>query len=462
MMKQSLVSAAAICVLAGTATAQSFSLDDNPSAPITSAPFPGPFSAEDPFGIGLPPVFAGRVGPSPTLGAGYVDGDILEAPAGSPVPVPDVLPTFGTYLNALSADHERLGPNQLPETQIRFSVDRATDGVPGSALAGEYAGNQQAGDIYASSAFFPNPGVFVGALGPGPFAGLLPTAVAGGIGSNALQIDESALLLTAGLGPGLFIPPGVAAPVHTPGSHDNVDAYNDLPLPFTTLDVSGDFVTDVDYFYSLPPAEAAMVGVPSSDIFWNATGFPGGALIPYAFAPMMGLDILGVPPSPDLPQRDDIDALVVWDIGNPPTPTQNQAEPFRDYALFSLAPRSASLTALRAAGFPVDASTVFFTDFSGAFAVFCFGSQLGIADSNVIDVEEANIDALEVGIFEEEKCPGDVNDDGLVSPADFTAWLSCFMDPTSAPFCPCADVNGDGVIDPADFTAWLAAFAAGC
>jgi len=59
-------------------------------------------------------------------------------------------------------------------------------------------------------------------------------------------------------------------------------------------------------------------------------------------------------------------------------------------------------------------------------------------------------------------CPADVNGDGAATPADFTAWLACFQDPTSAPFCANADVNGDGSIDPADFTAWLASFNAGC
>jgi len=59
-------------------------------------------------------------------------------------------------------------------------------------------------------------------------------------------------------------------------------------------------------------------------------------------------------------------------------------------------------------------------------------------------------------------CPADVNKDGSASPADFTAWLGCFNDPNSAPFCANADVNGSGTIDPADFTAWLAAFNAGC
>jgi len=59
-------------------------------------------------------------------------------------------------------------------------------------------------------------------------------------------------------------------------------------------------------------------------------------------------------------------------------------------------------------------------------------------------------------------CAADVNGDGEASPADFTAWLGCFNDPNSAPYCDNADVNNSGSIEPADFTAWLAAFNAGC
>jgi len=62
----------------------------------------------------------------------------------------------------------------------------------------------------------------------------------------------------------------------------------------------------------------------------------------------------------------------------------------------------------------------------------------------------------------EQHCPADVNGDGAASPADFTAWLACFNNPASAPFCDNADVNNSGSIEPADFTAWLAAFSAGC
>ena len=59
------------------------------------------------------------------------------------------------------------------------------------------------------------------------------------------------------------------------------------------------------------------------------------------------------------------------------------------------------------------------------------------------------------------RCSADVNGDGLVTPADFTAWLAFFGDP-GLPGSERADVNGDGLISPADFTAWLAAFSAPC
>jgi len=54
-------------------------------------------------------------------------------------------------------------------------------------------------------------------------------------------------------------------------------------------------------------------------------------------------------------------------------------------------------------------------------------------------------------------CPADVNHDGVVSPADFTAWIAAFN--ASALEC---DQNGDGLCTPADFTAWIANYNTGC
>ncbi|MEO0632376.1 MAG: hypothetical protein AAFY46_16860, partial [Planctomycetota bacterium] len=47
-------------------------------------------------------------------------------------------------------------------------------------------------------------------------------------------------------------------------------------------------------------------------------------------------------------------------------------------------------------------------------------------------------------------CPVDVNDDGLVNPADFNAWVLAFN--AQSPAC---DQNGDGLCNPADFNAWV-------
>jgi len=54
-------------------------------------------------------------------------------------------------------------------------------------------------------------------------------------------------------------------------------------------------------------------------------------------------------------------------------------------------------------------------------------------------------------------CLADVNGDGTVSPADFSAWVAAFNE--SAIEC---DQNGDGSCSPADFSAWVANYNAGC
>jgi hypothetical protein len=444
-----------LILAAGAATAQTFSLDDNPDAPLTSAAFAGLFSAEDPFGLFLPPTVLGLIGPSPSLitatGLTFTDGDILTIGPAIGSPVLDVVRPRGTYLNALSADHERYNAEVSREMNIRFSVDRATTGVPGSPLAVEAGFDQQPADIYLSDRLFPNPGIFVGTLGAGPFAGVLPTA-APVFGGHMLEIDESMLLLTAGLGAGVFIPPMVAAPMIMPGTHDNVDAYN--VLPERSLDVDGDLITDIDYFFSVPPAEAVLSGVSAAAILGVPKGFPGPVAGPWAPATFLGLDSLGAPPNPQLQRFDDVDGLVVWDIGEFNPGAVLRAEPGRDYAIFSLSERSASLDALRAAGLPVDGSTIFFTDFTGAFAVYLFGSQVGVADINSPANRVGNIDALEICAMVCDPCElADVNGDGVVTPADFSAWITAFNSGSIR-----ADQNCDGLITPADFSAWIANF----
>jgi len=99
-----------------------------------------------------------------------------------------------------------------------------------------------------------------------------------------------------------------------------------------------------------------------------------------------------------------------------------------------------------------------FVDLTSMIRIKFVASDLGAGS-----VVEAGIDDVRVfGASCSDLCPADVNGDGAATPADFTAWLGCFNDPKSAPFCDRADVNGSGTTDPADFTAWLAAFNAGC
>ena len=54
-------------------------------------------------------------------------------------------------------------------------------------------------------------------------------------------------------------------------------------------------------------------------------------------------------------------------------------------------------------------------------------------------------------------CPADTNNDGVLTPTDFTAWVGAFN--TNAPEC---DQNGDGMCTPTDFSAWIGNYNAGC
>ncbi len=54
-------------------------------------------------------------------------------------------------------------------------------------------------------------------------------------------------------------------------------------------------------------------------------------------------------------------------------------------------------------------------------------------------------------------CLADANSDGVLSPADFSAWIAAFN--TQSPAC---DQNRDEMCTPADFSAWVANYNAGC
>ncbi len=349
-------------VLAGvTAQAQSFSIDDNP---FVSAGGFG-LGAEDEFGLTGGPGLA----PSPllpfTIGG---DGSMISPMIGGVEHTPGPL-----YIDAFSTNYLTTANPDNPTLKLNFSVDRITGGAPGSASLAEATVGQQPGDIYTTTASFIHPGFFAGTLGPGPFVG--PLASAGGGGSNVLTIDESAFGLMTAAG---IIPPGAPGGPVTTGSHDNVDAYDARPViatPFGGVYGTGSY-------YAVNPDAAAAMGASPADLFFTPAGSPVGG-IPYAPAGSLGLDSVG-------PGRDSIDALLMFDGGDA---EGSSVEPGADYALFSLAPGSATLGA-----FGLSPADIFYTDFTGAFGVYVFDTDLGLLPGapGFPFQTESNVDALSV------------------------------------------------------------------
>lgn len=372
------------CLLSSSVSAQSLSLDDNPM-------LAGGFGkgSEDEFGLAAAPALT----PSPSLG-------LLGAPIDGNVFTPGIPALLehtpnGMYIDAFSTNKPipfAASGGPVPAITLQFSVDRLTVGLPGSAVLAEAGFVQQMGDIYTSTAVFPHPAIFAGSLPPGPFAGVLPSAGVGG--SNTLLIDESAFGLTTAVG---IVPPGVPAGPLGPGSHDNVDAFDFRSLVPVPGGPPGLGVYPVHSYFAIAPDEAVVVGgVSAADIFDTAAFAPGTGPIPYAPSISMGLDSLGL-------NTDSIDALVMFDSGFVGGPFNGGpgAEPGLDFALFSLAPGSASLgTAVGAA--PKSASDIFFTDFTGSFAVFAFATDLGLPSGapGFPFQNQSNIDALELTIPE--------------------------------------------------------------
>ena len=348
-----------------TGLAQDFSLDDDPNNSLTCAVVPNYFSAEDEFGVWLSSTSAGLLGPSPSLlhpAGPFRDADhLLPGPVGS-FPLGSLC-----FVDSISATHYSMKKELWPTIKFRFSIDRATGGLAGSSSLSESNVNQQPGDLYDSTSVFQHPGYFAGT----PYPTILPTAGAGG--SNTLFADESAFGLTAGNGVGVTVGPGVNCPPIIPGSHDNIDSYNEYPGP----------TVQYDFFYTIHPAQCAMWGFCPCDIFVCVAGNPGFFPPPFAGANQMGLSC----------SKDSIDALIVWDYGAP-----RVLNPGDDYALFSLAPGSATLNTLRGMGYQVDPGTIFFTDFTNRFAIYAYSSDLGLAPVQAMgnsNWKVINLDALD-------------------------------------------------------------------
>lgn len=327
------------------ALAQEFTLDDNPNQPLTGPTVPGLYSAEDPYGLWGPTA----IGPSPSLihpNGPFMDSDILWIGVFQTLP----LSNFGiSFVDSISVDHSSL-PNQAT-IGISFSVDRVTGGVAGTWSGSEASNYQQPADIYDTNNMYTHPATFAGQVNPP----VLPTA--GGGGLNTLRYNDANF--------GLQAP---ASPIQL-GTHDNIVSFNQqVGLTFQN-----------NTFFTVPPAETAVTGLNSADIGAIA---PRGVPALYAFASTLGLS----------PQKDNIDALIIWDNGTPLL-----LEPGIDYALFSVSSGSQILgTWVGPQGQTIDAGAILFTDFTGTFSVYLFSSDLGLAPAPGMPAGVENVDALDM------------------------------------------------------------------
>ena len=87
-----------------------------------------------------------------------------------------------------------------------------------------------------------------------------------------------------------------------------------------------------------------------------------------------------------------------------------------------------------------------------------FNFVVGLLDGPEVYSPENSIEFYSGSVVcESDDCLADTNGDGIVSPADFSAWVAAFN--AQAPEC---DQNDDGICSPADFSAWVANYNAGC
>ena len=296
--------------------------------------------------------------------------------------------------------------------------------------------NQQPGDIYRTALQFQHPVNFVGWPTMPGYNGPLPTAWVGG--TNHLVVDESLLNLTAGLGPGMLIQPGVPAPPPImPGTHDNADA-----LEFQVFDLNGDLNTDTWLYFSTAPDEMGISGALPAEIYCVSPNLPANTFMMFASGPAdIGLI------DPDM---DNIDALVVWEDPDPTVFRPGIVDPGADYALFSLSHGSTSLNQ-----WGLTESDIFFTNFTGGFWLYAAGVDLGLADAPGMFPGD-NVDALET------LYPGDSNLDDCVDGLDYVTWSNNYL-PIGAPTDWLrGDFTGDGLTDGLDYVVWSNNFKMGC
>ncbi len=146
--------------------------------------------------------------------------------------------------------------------------------------------------------------------------------------------------------------------------------------------------------------------------------------------------------------------LTVQPLPSINTQPQSQTVTEGDPASFSVAASDASSFQWRKDGSPISGATQ--SSFSIASTVLADAGSYTVAVTNSCGTVVSSAATLTVEPVSSD-CLPDTNGDGLVTPADFNAWILAFN--TQAPEC---DQNGDGLCTPADFNAWILNFNAGC
>src|SRR5690606_9586649 len=83
--------------------------------------------------------------------------------------------------------------------------------------------------------------------------------------------------------------------------------------------------------------------------------------------------------------------------------------------------------------------------------------KLELSDEDTPGAAAPVLGAPTIGATVGSPCVADTNGDGILSPADFSAWVAAFNAQSAA-----CDQNADTLCTPADFSAWVANFNSGC
>ena len=337
-----------------------FSLDDNPDNPFCGTMLAGYYSAECPYNGAC----AAPVGFSPSLGCG---SDVF-------IPGPAVVGnlTPHDYVDSFSTNHATLINGNI--VHIAFTVDRYTNGGPGSAVNAQFVRNQAAADLFETSVAFTQPGNYVGMPAGACYWGALPTAGTGG--TNVLIQNQAGIGLVPLIGPAAF---GAALVTMANGGSnvDNMDAIDGYMQQGSAL------------YYTGAPADAILLGYSPADIMVQTLG---GVPSVWATPAQIGLDC-----NANEEWHDSIDALIVFDHPQQnPDNDQSQAEPGVDYALFSLSPGSPALSMLNGMGVPADAGTIFFTTFQGNYGVYLWSGDLDLRQPPGNPAHTRNVDGLDL------------------------------------------------------------------